>query len=187
MNQPFIQSCLILSRASSQIYSLCASNAAQMFGKAVLSAGAPSWRESIDRTLALTSECMKEGTAALDAVWQVQRASLDLDTVALALRTMQGIEADSASAQADLRARFAADCTKQVTEWFDALSTARDANDLMLSAAECAQAWQDALKRFGVGYAGLASRTMSSTLQGLRSSVQDPAAQAKATQAASAT
>jgi hypothetical protein len=71
----------------------------------------PSWRESVDRTLALTNDCMKEGTAALDSVWRVQRASLDLDAIALTLRTLQGVEADCASAQGDLRARLAADCT----------------------------------------------------------------------------
>lgn len=180
MNQPFTESCMILSRASAQIYTHCATHAAQALGTAMLSGSVPSWRQTLDRTLALTSDCMRESNAALDAVWRVQRASLDLNAIALTLRTLQSVEADRASAQSEMHASLAEDCTKQVAEWLDSIGKARDPNDLLLGTAESAQAWQEAFKRFGAGYAGLAVRTMSAALQGLRSSVQDSAAKADA-------
>jgi hypothetical protein len=174
MNQTFVETCLILSRASAQIYARCAAHTAQT-AQAAMQGRAPSWRESLDHTLALANDCMKESTSAFDAVWRLQRTSLELDAVSLMLRTLQGVEADRASAQNELHASFAADYTKQIADWLNAVGKARDSNDFMLGAAEYAQAWQDAVSRFNTGCAGLAARAVSATLEGLRSSVQKPA------------
>jgi hypothetical protein len=111
--------------------------------------------------------------ARVDSLWRSQRERLDLSGSARSLRSMQGICADLLARSHEAATKYVAVSTEAFAAHLESMSTARNANDIGLSAVEFSMALQAALRTMMTDIAGTASGVGPAWTQWLQRSVEE--------------